>query len=110
MVHKLVSGFETAGRDLVSTSGFARSSANSIFVESLIDQLCKFLEKDPLRQRKIYEVICAKLFEMKLIENTYPIEELASLRGVYQQALVSWISTDSRIYHQLSPIGLEWSR
>lgn len=81
-----------------------------MFIESIVDQVCKLLEKDPLRQRKIYEVICAKLFEMQLIDETYRVEELASLRAHYQQALVSLITApDSRSYN-ISPLKLEWSR
>lgn len=83
---------------------------NSLFIESIIDQVCKLLEKDPHRQRKIYEVICTKLSEMHLIDETYQIEELASLRAHYQQALVSLItSPDTRTY-KMSSLQLEWSR
>ncbi|XP_046403653.1 eukaryotic translation initiation factor 2-alpha kinase 3-like isoform X2 [Ischnura elegans] len=60
---------------------------SSVLVESLVEQLCKLFEKDPLSQKKLYGLICKKLYEMKLIDKTYKIEEYQFMRSYYQQAL-----------------------
>ncbi|KAJ1520214.1 hypothetical protein ONE63_004424 [Megalurothrips usitatus] len=64
-----------------------RFSPTSLLVESLIDQLCKLMEKDSRKQRKLYHVICERLHQMQLIDDTYTIEEFQFMRSHYQKAL-----------------------
>lgn len=47
---------------------------------------------------------------MHLIDETYRVEELASLRAHYQQALVSLITAPDPRSYNMSPLKLEWSR
>nr|CAD7438762.1 unnamed protein product [Timema bartmani] len=67
-------------------------SATSLLVESLIEQLCKLLEKDPAHQKKIYHEICRKLHRMKLIDKTYGVEEFEFMRSHYQKALLHLVT------------------
>ncbi|GLH09706.1 Eukaryotic translation initiation factor 2-alpha kinase 1 [Gryllus bimaculatus] len=67
-------------------------SPSSLLVESLIEHLCRLLEKDPANQKNLYKVICGKLHQMKLIDKTYGLEEFESLRGYYQKALVHLVT------------------
>lgn len=77
----------------------SKSVAKSLFVESLIDQLCKLLEKDPTKRRRLYLGMCRKLYKMQLIDNTYNIEELAPLRGFYKQALIdALLAPNTRVF------------
>lgn len=64
-----------------------RFSPTSLLVESLIDQLCKLMEKDSAKQKKLYHVICERLHQMRLIDDTYTIEEFQFMRSHYQKAL-----------------------
>ncbi|KAK3908888.1 Eukaryotic translation initiation factor 2-alpha kinase 2 [Frankliniella fusca] len=64
-----------------------RFSPTSLLVESLIDQLCKLMEKDSGKQKKLYHVICERLHQMQLIDETYNIEEFQFMRSHYQKAL-----------------------
>ncbi|XP_071455159.1 eukaryotic translation initiation factor 2-alpha kinase 1-like [Hetaerina americana] len=59
----------------------------SLFVESLVEQFCKIFEKDPLLQKKLYDLICQKLHQMKLVDKTYKVEEFQFMRSHYQRAL-----------------------
>lgn len=47
----------------------------SILIESLVKNLCTMIEKDEQRAKKIYINICNKLFEMKLIDESYQMTE-----------------------------------
>ncbi|XP_026285032.1 eukaryotic translation initiation factor 2-alpha kinase 1-like [Frankliniella occidentalis] len=86
-----------AGNNLASTSlrscapgpvqSLTRFSPTSLLVESLIDQLCKLMEKDSGKQKKLYHVICERLHQMQLIDDTYTIEEFQFMRSHYQKAL-----------------------
>lgn len=74
------------------------STAKSLFIESLVDQICKLLEKDPIKRQIIYQAMCNKLYRLNLIDRTYIVEELAPLRGFYQQALIEAIlSPETRL-------------
>ncbi|KAL0271850.1 UNVERIFIED_CONTAM: hypothetical protein PYX00_008815 [Menopon gallinae] len=85
-------------------------NAKSLFIESLIDQLCKLFEKDPHERRKTYNAICSKLFDLKLIGNTYQLEELSSLRGYYQHAMMNLLGSPDSSLYKMSLQNLEWSR
>lgn len=67
-------------------------SPSSLLVESLIEHLCRLLEKDPTNQQNLYKAICGKLHQMKLIDHTYRLEEFESLRSHYQKALLHLVS------------------
>ncbi|XP_068083326.1 eukaryotic translation initiation factor 2-alpha kinase 1 isoform X2 [Anabrus simplex] len=70
-----------------------RSSVSSLLVESLIEQLCKLLEPNPVNQRALYEAICSKLYQMKLIDKTYGLEEFGVIRSHYQRELMRFLHT-----------------
>lgn len=59
----------------------------SILVESLVKNLCTLIETDEKRAIKIYNIICSKLHEMKLIDESYYMKEFEGMRGQYERAL-----------------------
>ncbi|KAG8247361.1 Eukaryotic translation initiation factor 2-alpha kinase [Homalodisca vitripennis] len=65
---------------------------SSLLVESLIGQLCKLIEKEPKHQKQLYLKICKKLHQMKLIDESYELEEFESMRSYYQKALYHLVS------------------
>lgn len=63
------------------------SQKTSFLIESLVKQLCKFVEKNTSKQRVLYDAICRILYKLKLIDGTYAIEELEFMRNRYVQAV-----------------------
>lgn len=59
----------------------------SLLIQSLIKQLCKLLGKTPGQQQRLYTVICHKLHQMNLIDQSYNVEEFEFMRSHYQRAL-----------------------
>ncbi|XP_069698576.1 eukaryotic translation initiation factor 2-alpha kinase 1-like [Periplaneta americana] len=59
----------------------------SLLIESLVEQLCKLLVNTPRQRKKLYNVICRKLHQMNLIDQSYNIEEFEFMRSHYQRAL-----------------------
>lgn len=66
---------------------FHQTTPYSLLVQSLIKQLCYFLEKDKEQSTQLYNKICAKLFEMKFIDESYERSEFESIRVSYEMAL-----------------------
>ncbi|XP_070518789.1 eukaryotic translation initiation factor 2-alpha kinase 1 isoform X4 [Cardiocondyla obscurior] len=64
----------------------------TVLIESLLQQLCDAIEQDQARSEKLFNAICEKLHEMKLISNTYNVVEFKMLRGKYQHALCRMFS------------------
>lgn len=59
----------------------------SILIESLVKNLCTMIETDEKRAVKIYNIICGKLHEMKLIDESYHMTEFEGMRLQYERAL-----------------------
>lgn len=59
----------------------------SILIESLVKNLCTMIETDEKRAVKIYNIICSKLHEMKLIDESYRMTEFEGMRHQYERAL-----------------------
>ncbi|GFG33121.1 hypothetical protein Cfor_03417 [Coptotermes formosanus] len=59
----------------------------SLLIQSLVKQLCKSLAKSPRQQKGLYKVICHKLHQMNLIDQSYNVEEFEFMRSHYQRAL-----------------------
>lgn len=65
-----------------------RPSTNiSILIESLVKNLCGIYEPDEAKSNQIYELICDKLHEMKMIDESYNMTEFEGMRNQYQRAL-----------------------
>ncbi|KAL1458726.1 hypothetical protein WDU94_008849 [Cyamophila willieti] len=58
-----------------------------ILLESLIHQICRYVETDPARQERLFIVICDKLHELRLLGKSYQLEELQDLREHYMTIL-----------------------
>ncbi|XP_054282120.1 eukaryotic translation initiation factor 2-alpha kinase 1-like [Macrosteles quadrilineatus] len=71
--------------------GIQQFNPSSLLVESLIGQLCKLAEKNPRHQKQLYLKICKKLHQMKLIDETYEMDEFESMRSYYQKALYQMV-------------------
>lgn len=74
----------------INVIGLLKAKAStpiSLLVESLVQQLCSLLEPDSIKAHKLYNIICEKLFEMKLIDESYSMEEFELMRSQYQRAL-----------------------
>lgn len=66
---------------------FHQTTPYSLLVQSLIKQLCHFLEADREKSTNLYNKICAKLFEMKFIDESYEKSEFENIRLSYEIAL-----------------------
>lgn len=98
------------------------STPISLLVQSLIQQLCSLLEKDQQKSSTLYELICQKLYQMNLIDNSYQMSEFETMRSQYQRALYQLVSVSKGedLPIQLDNVwplslvepmvGLEWSR
>ncbi|RZF40744.1 hypothetical protein LSTR_LSTR013414 [Laodelphax striatellus] len=73
----------------VSHQELQNISPSSLLVESLIDYLCVLI--DPNNQEKLYTMICRKLHEMKLIDDSYCLDELQFIRNHYRRALINFV-------------------
>lgn len=94
---KTVSSFDSGSNGSTVPVGATSTSIqpfspSSLFVESLIEQLCKLLEKEPQHQKQMYLRICQKLHQMHLIDDSYNLEEYESLRSYYQKALYQLVT------------------
>lgn len=58
----------------------------SILIESLVKNLCMAYEKDHKKATVVYNLICDKLFQMKLIDESYTMKEFEGMRSQYQKA------------------------
>ncbi|XP_011269109.1 eukaryotic translation initiation factor 2-alpha kinase 1 isoform X1 [Camponotus floridanus] len=65
--------------------------SSGVVIESLVNQICSILEKDKTRRKKLYNEICAQLYKMKIIDNSYNMMEFEGLRKKYQHALYQLI-------------------
>lgn len=61
------------------------SAPFSLLVESLVQQLCQLM--DPTNAEQRYTNICAQLYRMNLIDETYRMSEFDLMRSEYQHAL-----------------------
>lgn len=66
---------------------FHQTTPYSLLVQSLIKQLCHFIETDKERSTQLYNKICAKLHEMKFIDESYEKSEFENIRLSYELAL-----------------------
>lgn len=64
----------------------------SILIESLVKNLCMAYEKDHKKATVVYNLICDKLFRMKLIDESYTMNEFEGLRNQYQKAFYQLFS------------------
>lgn len=94
----------------------------SLLVQSLIKQLCHFLETDKEKSTVLYNKICAKLYEMKFIDESYERSEFENIRMSYEVALKQLVEatrgnalpgSDLEVWpltHNNKKAALEWSR
>lgn len=64
----------------------------SILIESLVKNLCMAYEKDHKKATIVYNLICDKLFQMKLIDESYSMEEFEGMRNQYRKAFYQLFS------------------
>lgn len=64
----------------------------SILIESLVKNLCMAYEKDRKKATVVYNLICDKLFQMKLIDESYTMNEFEGMRNQYQKAFYQLFS------------------
>lgn len=93
---KTVSSFDKGGENTLAVDldneDLQRFSPSSLLVESLIEQLCKLLEKDPKKWRTLYLSVCEKLHHLRLIDASYEREEFEFMRSYYQKALYQLVT------------------
>lgn len=94
----------------------------SLLVQSLIKQLCHFLEVDKDKSTQLYNKICAKLHEMKFIDESYGRSEFENIRMSYEIALKQLVEATRGnalpvselevwpLTHNNKQAALEWSR
>lgn len=101
---------------------FHQTTPYSLLVQSLIKQLCNFFENDSEKSTVMYNKICAKLFEMKFIDESYERSEFENIRLSYEIALKQLFEVtrgnslpvqDMEVWpltHENPRAALEWSR
>lgn len=91
----------------------------SLLVESLVQQLCTLLEPNPTKSKNLYQTICEHLHQLKLIDETWSMNEFEMMRSQYQRALYQLVTISrgeglpaelDSIWPLATPLGLEWSR
>ncbi|KAK5645853.1 hypothetical protein RI129_004317 [Pyrocoelia pectoralis] len=95
----------------------ATSTPTSILIESLVKNLCSICEPDEQKSQKIYNFICSKLFEMKLVDESYNMVEFEGMRNQYQRALYHLVTSaigkqpvpSLQAFWQNNDITNEWS-
>ncbi|KAK4879234.1 hypothetical protein RN001_007380 [Aquatica leii] len=94
------------------------STPTSILIESLVKNLCSICEPDERKAQKIYNFICSKLFEMKLVDESYNMIEFEGMRNQYQRALYRLVAVaigdkqpvpSLQAFWQNNDITNEWS-
>lgn len=107
---------------LVIADGFHQTIPYSLLVQSLIKQLCHFLETDKEKSTIMYNKICAKLYEMKFIDESYEKSEFENIRASYEIALKQLVEATRGnalpvnelevwpLTHENPKAALEWSR
>lgn len=72
------------------------TTATSLIVESLLQDLCQVYIPDAEQSRQYYHMICQILFQMRVIDESYRMREFEGMRNQYQ-----------RVFHHLlnSPVG-----
>lgn len=101
---------------------FYQTTPYSLLVQSLIKQLCHFIETDKDRSTQLYNKICAKLHEMKFIDESYEKSEFENIRMSYELALKQLVEATRGnalpinelemwpLTHENPKAALEWSR
>lgn len=101
---------------------FHQTTPYSLLVQSLIKQLCHFIETDKERSTQLYNKICAKLYEMKFIDESYEKSEFENIRMSYEIALKQLVEATRGnalpvhelevwpLSHDNPKAALEWSR
>lgn len=101
---------------------FTQTTPYSLLVQSLIKQLCYFIEADKDKSTILYNKICAKLFEMKFIDESYERSEFENIRMSYELALKQLVEATRGnalpldelevwpLTHKKPEAALEWSR
>lgn len=98
---------------------FHQTTPYSLLVQSLIKQLCNFVEADKDKSSELYNKICAKLFEMKFIDESFEKAEFENIRMSYEIALKQLFEVtrgnklpvqDMEVWPLSHENPLEWSR
>uniref|UniRef100_A0A069DUK7 non-specific serine/threonine protein kinase n=1 Tax=Panstrongylus megistus TaxID=65343 RepID=A0A069DUK7_9HEMI len=84
-------------------------SPSSLLVESLIEQLCKLMEKDPHSQKQLYITVCEKLHSMNLIGESYERDEFQFMRSHYQKALYRLLAIAKTTTVEKNALFPRWS-
>lgn len=88
---------EISSKNVVSSSIIAKpiktTTPHSILVESLVKSLCSVYERDEIKAKTLYDMICNKLFEMRLIDESYNMDEFEGMRNQYVIAFYQLVTT-----------------
>lgn len=116
-----IDGISASNRHAIIDT-FHQTTPYSLLVQSLIKQLCNFVEADREKSTHLYNKICAKLFEMKFIDESYERSEFENIRLSYEIALKQLFEVtrgntlpvhDIDVWplsHDNPKTALEWSR
>ncbi|XP_070503283.1 eukaryotic translation initiation factor 2-alpha kinase 1-like [Chironomus tepperi] len=97
------------------------STPYSLLVQSLIKQLCNFIEGNKNKSNDLYKKICLKLHELKMIDESYMIGEFENIRSSYETAITALVKVARENSLPINNIvefplngepqhALEWSR
>ncbi|XP_022914081.1 eukaryotic translation initiation factor 2-alpha kinase 1-like [Onthophagus taurus] len=79
----------------VITNSLKPSTPISILIESLVKNLCYLYEPNPDNATRTYRLICEKLYSMRLIDESYDMNEFEGMRNQYQRAVHHLLTTAS---------------
>lgn len=92
---------ETSSINIISKH-FKVSTPISILIESLVKNLCSIYEQDSEKVTAIYNLICSKLFQMNMIDESYHMQEFEGMRIEYQKAFHHLLKTSVGGEHPVS--------
>lgn len=104
-----VSSSESSNDSLCVANKIPKLSTHvSIFIASLVKNLVAAYEKDGVQVDLKYKLICDKLFEMKMIDESYQMKEFESILTQYRYGLYHLITSKGRQKpSSLHPIWLD---
>ena len=83
------------------------STPTSILIESLVKNICRIYDSNDENALANYKYICQKLYEMKLIDESYKMNEFEGVRNQYQVALHHLLAS-AKEGEQSAPLAPFW--
>ncbi|KAG5672335.1 hypothetical protein PVAND_002469 [Polypedilum vanderplanki] len=80
----------------------------SLLVQSLLKQLCSFIETDQVKSSDMYAKICKKLHEFRMIDESYERSEFENIRASYEAAITALVNVTKETSQNNEMNLVEW--